>query len=405
MEKTHKRYVRNWKFLSSVTHGWIDRRFNFSHDMSEFEKIEGPVIIIPNHVCDWDPILMGSACKNRQVYFVMSEHMVREPFIGKIINLLFGTILRRKASTDLEVVKNCIRHVKAGHSICLFAEGDQSWDGVTGKVYPATGKLVKLSKATLVTYRLEGAFLSRPRWATGTRRGRINGIIAGIYSPEELKQMTGEEIQTVIERDLYFDIWDWQRSMPGGPVAFKGRRKNRDFAKGIDMLFFMCPGCGSIGTIKTDYDEIFCGCGFRARFLNTGFIEPVSDAVDHPPYDLTLLSGWDSWQRDELEKKVQGIIASGSEEVLFKDGPVILSLVDRDHKDMIISTGDISLSFKEEGAVLSAGDRSFVLKEIKDMGMILSELILFTYKKEYYQIKAKGINIRKYVLVWNMVNS
>ena len=401
MDKEHKSYVRKWKFVAHMTGPWIEFIFNYSHDLSAIENIEGPVIIIPNHGCQWDPLLVGAASKNRQMYYVMTEHMVRMPFAGKFIMSVFNPILIKKGTTDLEAVKNCIRHIKCGHTICLFAEGDHSWDGVTGKIAPATGKLVKMSKATLVTYRIEGSYLSLPRWAKGIRRGKIEGHIAGIYPPEEIKKMSAEEVQHAIERDLHFDIWEWQRRMPGGPVEFKSRRKNKNYAKGLETLFFMCPGCANIGTLKTHNNEIFCECGFKARLLNTGFIELLSPAMDHPPYDLTTLPGWDMWQKRELKKLVEQIHAGRLETELFRDRPAILSLVKKDHKDTILSKGDISLSFCREGGVLSVGDHSFILDKITDMALALNSRILFSYGKDYYQIRTKDINIRKYMLAWN----
>lgn len=401
MDRTHRRYVRIWHFFAFLLSGWIKRKFNYTYDMSGMDEISGPVILIPNHVCAWDPLLVGIASRNRQLYFVMSEHMTRVPVFGKIIMALTGPILRRKASTDLEVVRNCLRHLKAGHSICLFAEGDQSWDGVTGRVFPSTGKLVKISGATLVTYRLEGAFLSLPRWASGVRRGRIYGQIAGIYTPGEIEKMSSEEIQDAIEKDLRFDIWEWQKSM--GPVEFKGRKDNKDYAKGIDMLFFMCPGCKKIGTLKTDREEILCGCGFRAKYLRTGFLETLSSAADPSQCDFKELPQWDAWQREELEKRVERIMASGSDEVLFRDGPMILSRIETDRKETVVSKGEMLLSFKENRAVLSAGEESFILNEINNMSLILSKLMVFSYGEEYYQISTKGINIRKYLLVWEQL--
>ena len=404
MEKAHRRYLRFWRFIGLLITGWINRKFHFSYDMSEVDRIDRPVLFIPNHVCDWDPLLVGVANKNRQMYFVMSEHMIRKPVVGKLLTYIFGTILRRKASTDLEVVRGCFNHIKAGHSICLFAEGDQSWDGITGKVFPATGKLAKNSGATLVTFRIEGAFLSKPRWASGVRRGMIRGIAAGIYTPDELNKMSPGEVQRTIERDLYFDIWEWQRSLPEGPVEFKGRRKNKDYAKGMEQLFFLCPECERIGKLKTEGDAIFCDCGFRARFRNTGFLEPVSPVVKHLPYDFTVLSGWHRWQRDELEKRVGQITACGTEEVLFRDGTVKLSQIGRDHKDQLLCEGNLSASFGEDGALMSVGDRSFAMTKIQNMGLILSELILFSYEKEYYQISSQEINIKKYQMLWEILS-
>ena len=80
----------------------------------------------------------------------------------------------------------------------LAAEGEQTWNGRPGKVMPYTGKLVKGSGATLVTYLIEGAYLSAPRWALNTCRGKVIGRPAGVYGPEVLKEMSDEEVEALI---------------------------------------------------------------------------------------------------------------------------------------------------------------------------------------------------------------
>ena len=395
--------MRLWHFLAFAIGGCVRRIFNFSYDMSGFDQIEGPVILIPNHACKWDPVLTGVACKGNQGYYVVSEHLDRMPVAGKLIRLFFNPISKKKGTTDLAVVRECFRHLRAGHSICLFAEGDQTWDGISGKVQPATGQLVKLSNATLVTLRLEGAFLTRPRWSGNGRRGRIEARIAGIYPPEEIRKMSAEEILCAINRDLYFDFWAWQRSVPGGPIAFKPRGKKKNSAKGMDMLFFMCPGCGSIGRLKTEAGAISCECGFRAKMLDTGFLEPAFTAPDHPVCDFTALPGWDGWQKQELGKTVGRILADGSEETLFEDGPAVLSGIGEGHRENAVSEGKLSLRFCGGQAVLSVGESSFDMKDIKNMGLILNERMLFSYGEGYYEIRTEGINIRKYLLAWEQI--
>ncbi|MBR6351735.1 MAG: 1-acyl-sn-glycerol-3-phosphate acyltransferase [Firmicutes bacterium] len=119
----HRIIYRSVMVLISV---WIRRKFNFSCDGFDPRSIEGPVIVIPNHSCAWDPLLMASAFKNRQMYFVASEHLLRTRFWGPIINFLVAPIPRKKASSGSSAVIAMLRHIKAGHSICLFAEGEQS---------------------------------------------------------------------------------------------------------------------------------------------------------------------------------------------------------------------------------------------------------------------------------------
>lgn len=162
--RRHNRIYRSVMVFLSL---WIKHKFNFSQDGFDPRSIEGPIIVIPNHSCAWDPLLMASAFRKRQMYFVASEHVLRFRFWDPIINFLVAPIPRKKGSTASGTVISILRHIREGHSICLFAEGEQSWDGLSGHVFPATGKLVKQSGATLVTYRLEGAYLSLPRWACG----------------------------------------------------------------------------------------------------------------------------------------------------------------------------------------------------------------------------------------------
>ena len=212
------RHQRDWRLIHSLVHGPVCRMFNFSY---EDYQVQGPILLIPNHSCAWDPLLVGSAHKDKQVYFVASEHLFRLGLVSKVIEHLVAPIPRRKASSGADTVKACLRHLRAGHSVCLCAEGEQSWTGRNIPVFPATGKLARSSGATLVTYKLEGAYLSLPRWGKGIRCGRVYGHPVGIYPPDLLKTMSPDEINTLINRDIAEDAWERQRS---APVAFRWKK-------------------------------------------------------------------------------------------------------------------------------------------------------------------------------------
>ena len=82
-----------------------------------------------------------------------------------------------------------------------------SFNGVTGEIPPATGKLAKAAGASLITYRFEGGFLSQPRFSVKARKGKITGHLVHIYKPEELKTMSDEQMNEAIKRDLYEDAY------------------------------------------------------------------------------------------------------------------------------------------------------------------------------------------------------
>ena len=50
-----------------------------------------------------------------------------------------------------------------------------------------SGKLAKSAGVRVVTYRIEGGYLTQPRWSTGTRRGKLFGRLIHVYEPAELK--------------------------------------------------------------------------------------------------------------------------------------------------------------------------------------------------------------------------
>ena len=399
-DRIWKRHIRIWGLITSLISGWIRRKFNFTYDDFGIEEIEGPVLVIPNHSCAWDPLLVGTALKKRQMYFVASEHILRWRIAGPVINWLVEPIPRKKASTGTGTVKACIRHLKAGHSVCLFAEGEQTWDGVTGKIFPATGKLVRQSGATLVTYCIEGAYLSVPRWASGVRRGKVHAHAAGVYSPEELKGMKPGEIEYLINRDLHIDTWKWQKSQPGGPVPFIGKSRLEP-AKGLERALFMCPACLKTGTLNTGKDMIYCSCGFRSRFTQTGFLEPEipENGTAATERRFCTIAEWDKWETSEMEAQLSRMLEAG-EGSFFSDRQVQLSRVEDGHSDSLLCEGVLSLNVENGRPVMHAGDRSFDVTSIDMMAPVLSSLLLFSTGGGYYQIKAENTNLRKYVLAW-----
>ena len=225
---TWQRHQHIFRLINRTISHPICQKFNMTH---EDLHVDGPILLVPNHASAWDPLLVAASLRDKQVYYVASEHLFRLGLVSQVIDYLVAPIPRRKASTGMDTVKACLRHLKAGHSVCLFAEGEQCWAGQNNPIFPATGKLAKSSGATLVTYRLEGAYLSLPRWGRGIRRGRVHGHPVGIYPPEALRDMSAEEVNGLITRDIREDAWERQRQEP---VPYRG--KNR--AEGMERAVF-----------------------------------------------------------------------------------------------------------------------------------------------------------------------
>ena len=281
-----------------------------------------PSIIIANHNTDVDPALVGMGFFGH-MYFLASEHAFRKGLFSKFLIFVFAPISFNKVLADTASLKEMLNRIKAGHSVCLFAEGNRSCNGVTGHIPASTAKLVKMSGAALITYRFEGGYFTTPRWAKKRRKGRMAGSVVGRYSAEELKALTAEEVLSIIRRDIHEDAYLRQKE---NPVPFRGA----DLAEFIEAVLYLCPACKKIGTIRSHGSRFFCACGLDARYTETCFLEG-----ENLPF--STITEWDRWQFEHLTLMVNN----------SKDEPIC---ADDNQKLFVINAGNAS----------SGGSRSFV---------------------------------------------
>lgn len=300
-------------------------KFNFHFD--SLKDVEGPYLLLPNHNLELDPILIGVAA-NKHLYFVASEHLQRKGIVTKLLNYFLKPITRQKGTSGANTVAKILRTLRGGVSVCIFPEGNRSFNGCTGEILPATGKMARRSGVKLVTYRIEGGYLTQPRWSTTLRRGKLRGRLVHVYSPEELSAMTDKQVNEAICRDLYENAYETQsREM----IPFKGKH----LALGMESAIFSCPRCKRIGQLQSDDHSLRCSCGFRAAYDVNGYLTE-DDGTKHTIVDL------DVQQREHLQQLLQ----ISDEQPLFSDS-VVLQSIGTDH----------NLEFTEEGPLCAYTDR------------------------------------------------
>lgn len=367
--------MRIWKLLYLIGHGYIERKFKFTHDKA---APGGACLVVSNHVTNWDPMLVALSFPDNNLHFVASEHLFRMGWISKLICFLVAPIARRKGSSGLDAAMNSLRTIKAGGSVCLFAEGECTWDGCSADIISSTGTLARASGAPLVTYRLEGGYLSMPRWGDGrVRRGGMRGHVVNIYSPEQLRKMKPDEITAAINRDIYEDAWARQRA---DMAPYHGK----NLAGGIERALFICPVCGRVGTLAGEDNRVKCSCGLDVVLNEYGFFEPAQ------PFET--IREWDLWQ---LKQLAEGNFSHGGE--MFSDDGVIISEVRADHTMTRLPGGRISL----KDAVMAVGDMLFNLDTVSDMAVVRTNRLIFTHGDRYYEVKARNrACLRKYFAAW-----
>jgi hypothetical protein len=396
-EKADRRRKRSWDFSQLIIGPWMSRKFNFTHDGFEPAEIEGPVLVAINHACAYDPILLGVAFRNKPLTFIASEHILRMKTWGPVLDRHFSLIPHQKGAKSSRTALVAMKRIKRGESIFLAAEGEQTWDGRSMPVMPYTGKLVKGSGATLVTYMLEGGYLSAPRWSMETRKGKVYGHMVNVYSPDTLKEMSDEEVEAAIAKDLWFDTWEWQKTRPEGPVRFKCKV---GFAEGLERDVFTCPECGAFGTLRSSGDNIGCSCGFKVRMTDTGFFEPA--------VPVETIVDWEKLDREALTARMKELRENGSAEetLIFADDNVTLVSIGDDHAEEEAAHGKVALIYKEENFVLTIGEHEFKVPGISNMTMVLAARVVFSDESGYYELrseKSSKTNLRTYVIARDLL--
>lgn len=349
-----------WKLLHLPVELYIKLKFGYKYKKPKTKDLPENYIVLSNHVTDYDPIFVGLSFR-KQMYFVASEHITRWGLASRLLKHCFAPIIRYKGSTAASTVMEMVRKAKDGQSVCMFAEGARSWDGVTAHIQPATGKVIKTAKCALITYRIEGGYFVSPNWSEGgTRKGRISGNIVNIYTKEQVAAMSVAEINDVIAKDLHEDAYERQLADPA-------RYKSKQPAVRMENLLFICPKCGAIDSITSEKDTVQCTkCDMTFRYNQYAMLEGIEHETVKELY---------AWEKEEIKK----LALDGT--LIFASSKGTLKNVTKG-EEVVLAEGPVSLS-KEK---LVCGDFDIPVDDILDMAMHGRHALVFSTKEGYYEL-------------------
>ena len=378
-ERAYQRQRKTYEVLYPVAKALMKGMLHYSFELGP--KVEGPCLILSNHVTDFDPILVGLSFPEH-MYYVAGENVMRMGLLSKLVSRYASIIQRVKGTTDAEAALQILRTLKKGRNVCMFAEGNRTFTGETLPIAPATAKLVKMSRSTLVTYRLTGGYLSTPRWAVRRRKGCMTGATVGVYPPEELKKMSEAEVLDLLRRDLYENAYETQSR---APVAYKGKA----LAETLETALYLCPRCHRIDHLHSQGDRFYCDCGLSMTMDEYGFFQG-----EDLPFATPL--EWDKWQTGEMEKLAQSL----GDEAAFSDEDQTLNRKEDDHSLTPLCTGTMAL-YRDR---LIVGEYSFPLRDLRGIGLIQRQGMVFSTADADYAITAGRLRcVRKYQTLFELL--
>ena len=351
-----------------------------NYHYKKYKPKNKPFIVLANHNSDGDQFMVGIALKGH-MFFVASEHILRSGFGGKLVKLLANPIIRKKGAEAKSTISEIHKRLSSGANVCMFVEGNRSFNGQTGWISPTNGTLIKNTNASLITFRLDGGYFRTPRWAKYSRKGPEFGQVVNEYSPEKLKSMSEEEITQAIRNDLYINAFDWQDTS-------KYRYKGKNLAEYLETILFVCSKCKSIDTLKSSENTFSCTeCGYKARINDYCCFETDTDNA----YNMKNVYEWDKWQRAYLKDNIDNLKISYIEKPILRHTGQTLSRINITKNADIINTGIMEL-YSDRLTIMNddqTHQNVFYLVDIKGFSVTKMMTIFFSTKDGgYYEIKS-----------------
>jgi len=369
--QNHERLLRRKRVLSRLL-GWaFMRRLRFTADIPD--DLPEQFILLSNHESDFDPILTYISFPDRFIYFLMSEHLLRGGLLGRAARFADDPIPIMRQVNDPAAMRTALSIAKAGGSLGLYPAGEREWDGHALPLADGVGKLVKLTRLPLVTFRVEGLYFVQPRWGAHMRHLPTRGGVVGVYGAEEIAALSAPQVTELVRRDLSVDSTAWR-------AALDQPTRGRALAENLESVLYLCPSCGAFGTLHSHGDQLSCPCGLSVRYTDRDVFAPGAP--------FPTVHEWNLWQRERL-----GQMVGAAHDVAFSDDGVQLLSVVPAKSESPIAFGTFSLS--SQG--ISCGGWSCRLHDVRGFGLVGPGRIIFTVGDHHLEARHRGPwNILRY---------
>lgn len=255
-----------------------------------------PVIIVSNHASRFDYAFVNYVMKRRRINFVAAEN----EFHRSKFKLVFGlgrVIPKRNFVPDTKTIQGIARIIKKEKNGCIaiFPCGMSTASGAQQPSMLGTGKMLKHFGVHVLAMRIHGGYLVCPKFDVKERYGKVTVELDELFNPEQLKELSAEEIERKVDEAIFTDDYEWNATH-----QYSYNRKDGKYAQNMEQIIYKCPKCGAEMEMVGENDEIRCKkCGNGAK---------MDDKYNLTPFEGSVIPRnprvWFDWQRREMRKTV-----------------------------------------------------------------------------------------------------
>ena len=251
-----------------------------------------PALVLMNHSGFIDLEIIVSLLYPRPFNIITTS----DAFIGMDwLMRQIGCVPTNKFTSDPNLVRDMM-HItrKLNNSVVLFPEASYSFDGTATNIGDSTGKLIKLLKVPVVMVRTYGAYHHDPLYNNlQTRKNKVSAKMTYLLSPEEISNMSAEEIEEIIQKEFAFDNYTWQKEN-------KIKDDHPARADYLNRVLYKCPKCKCETQMVGKGIKLTCGsCGASYTLDEYGYL-----SCDNGVTEFDHIPDWYRWERECVKEEI-----------------------------------------------------------------------------------------------------
>ena len=219
------------------------------------------------------------------------------------------------------------------------------------------------------------------------------GHFVNEYSPEELAELSVEEITEIIRRDTYVNAYEEQKK---DPYNYSGE----NLAECVERILYVCPECKKVGTLHSKGNNLKCDCGYEVEMKDDGFFHDVGKGLH---YDNVL--DWDLWQRD-VWKDI--LLSADENTVIFSEEGQKVKKVDAENEEILTEDGILNL-YKDRVEFILGEDKEPIIMEMSkiiNVSIANKDTVFLVDDKIFLDIGSKTPRSpSKYVAAWRYLTN
>ena len=251
-------------------------------------------MLVSNHASRADYVFTGLALYPDTFNYVVGYNEFFRSHLAKLLRVL-QVVPKKTFTPQPYAIRQMMRIIKEGGRIIIMPEGMSSISGANQPCALGGGALLKALGVPVLYTKIKGGYLTNPKFCLDERPGRVDVTVDLLFSPEQLRSATADELQREMDAKLWHDDYEWNKT---AHARYDG---HGHMAKNLHQLLFWCPKCGAELCMEDEDNVLRCtACGNEATLNEYYELIPRDGSCVIPETPRV----WFDEQREQVRQKV-----------------------------------------------------------------------------------------------------